>query len=67
MSWADLQAKFPELQPIRGVPLLFNIFGCGLMFYGGHEEDLEYHTVVKTRYLCIVFIPLMALGSYRMG
>jgi tetratricopeptide (TPR) repeat protein len=67
VNWEDLQAKFPELRPVSGVPLLFNIFGCGLIFYGGREEDPDYHTVVKTRYLCVVGIPLLALGSYRMG
>jgi hypothetical protein len=67
MSWEDLRAKFPELQPISRVPLLVNIFGCGLILYGGRDEDPDFGTVVKTRYLCILGIPLLALGAYRMG
>ena len=67
MSWADLSAKFPELQPINGVPLLGNIMGCGLILYGGRDPDPDYGTVVRTRYLCVLGIPLLALGAYRMG
>ena len=67
MSWADLSAKFPELQPINGVPLLGNIIGCGLILYGGRDPDPDYGTVVRTRYLCVLGVPLLALGAYRMG
>ncbi len=63
--WDDLRSKFPELQPVSGVPLLFNIFGCGLILYGRRNEDAETQTFVRTRYFCILFIPLLALGAYR--
>jgi hypothetical protein len=67
MSWEELTAKFPELQPVSRVPLLGNIFGCGLILYGGRDQDPDFGTVIKTRYLCAFYIPLLALGAYRMG
>jgi hypothetical protein len=65
MTWDDLRARFPELQPVDGVPWLGSLFGCGLMMYGGHDPDPDYGTVLRTRYLCVLGIPLLCLGSYR--
>jgi tetratricopeptide (TPR) repeat protein len=67
MTWDDLRARFPELEPVSGVPWLGNLCGCGLMMYGSREDDPEFRTFVKTRYFCIFGIPLLSLGSYRMG
>jgi tetratricopeptide (TPR) repeat protein len=67
MTWDDLRTRFPELEPVDGVPWLGNIMGCGLMMYGNREDDPEFGTFVKTRYFCILGIPLLSFGSYRMG
>lgn len=67
MTWDELRFRYPELQPINGMPALFNIYGCGLLMYGARDEDPELSTFVKTRYLCVFGIPLLALGSYRVA
>jgi hypothetical protein len=67
MTWDELQMRFPELRPLKAVPLLFNLLGCGLLLYGARDEDAETSTAVKTRYLCLFGIPLLALGSYRVA
>ena len=67
MNWDDLHSRFPELEPINRVPLLGQLFGCGLILFGGRDEDPEFGTIVRTRYLCVLFIPILALGAYRMA
>jgi tetratricopeptide (TPR) repeat protein len=47
--------------------MLGNFFGCGLIMYGDRDRDHELPTFVKTRYFCILGIPLLALGSYRVA
>ena len=32
-----------------------------------YDEDPETRTLIRTRYLCVLFFPVLALGSYRMG
>src|SRR3954447_25191946 len=65
MTWDELRARFPELQPVDGVPWLGSLFGCGLIMYGGHDPDPDEGTFLRTPYLCVLGIPLLCLGSYR--
>jgi tetratricopeptide (TPR) repeat protein len=62
----DLNAKFPDLRPIRSVPPVFELFGCGLLLYGQRDEDEETGSFVRTHYVCLLYVPLLALGAYRM-
>ncbi len=67
MSPIDLNAKFPELRPIRSVPSLWSVNGCGLFFYGRRDDDLETGSYIQSHCLCLVGIPILALGAYRVA
>jgi hypothetical protein len=67
MSEIDLESKFPEMRPISGVPSLWTIHGCGLSVYGHRDFDEETYTYVKTRFFCLLMIPLVAIDAYRVA
>ena len=67
MSDFDLEHKFPDLKPIRTSPSLFTINGFGLSVYGARDHDEETNTYVKTHCVCALFIPVLALGAYRVS
>jgi tetratricopeptide (TPR) repeat protein len=67
MSDFDLESKFPDLRPIRSAPSLFSVNGCGLNVYGSRDFDEETGTYVKTRCICLLFIPLVALDAFRVA
>ena len=64
MADVDLSARFPELRPTR-TPPLYNLFGCGLILYGQRDFDLETESFVQTLWLCVLYVPIIALRSYR--
>lgn len=64
---ADLRRKFPKMKLTKGAPTLFTLNGCGLGMYGRRNFDDETGTYLKTRWLCLVFVPLIALGTYSRG
>ena len=61
----QLRMKFPQLTPIKTTPRLFRMNGCGMSVYGKRDYDAETQTYVKTYAICVLFIPLIALGAYR--
>lgn len=61
----ELRHKFPQLQLIKRKPVLRTINGFGLSVYGQRDWDPETRTYVKTHCLCALFIPVLALGAYR--
>ncbi len=67
MSPIDLNAKFPELRPIESVPRLWSVNGCGLIFYGRRDDDEETGSYIQTHCVCLVGIPILALGAYRVA
>ena len=67
MSDIDLEAKFPDLKPLARPPMLGRVLGIGLTLYGSRDHDDETGTFVKTRYLNVLGIPLLALDAYRIG
>jgi hypothetical protein len=64
---ADLyfRTKYPEMRPVRAVPWLFTMHGVGAMMYNERDRDPATGTFVKTHCLCILFVPVLALGAYR--
>lgn len=64
---AQLEERFPEMQPGSGAPTLFLINGCGLTCYGARDRDPETSTYVKTQVLALVLVPLLALRAYRVA
>jgi hypothetical protein len=59
------RTKYPEMRPVRSTPWLFNVHGIGAGFYGERDRDPPTGTYVKTHCLSIVFVPVLALGAYR--
>jgi predicted negative regulator of RcsB-dependent stress response len=67
MSPIDLNAKFPELRPIRSVPRLWSVNGCGLLFHGRRDSDEETGSYIQSHCVCLLGIPILALGAYRVA
>jgi len=68
-SSAELEWKrrFPAMRPLKSPPLLFRLNGCGLGMYGKRALDPETGTYIKTRCLCLLFVPVLPLDSYRVA
>jgi tetratricopeptide (TPR) repeat protein len=65
MDDSELCMRFPHLQPIDRPPALGSIFGIGTALYGHHDFDEDTNTCVKVRCLCVLGIPLLCVGAYR--
>jgi hypothetical protein len=59
--------RFPEMRPISAPPSLSTVNGIGTMAYGRRDYDPETYTYVKTRYFTLLYIPVLALGAYRVA
>ncbi len=63
----DLSSRFPNLRPIRSAPSLSTVNGIGCTVYGSRDHDPETGTYVKTHWFTFFFIPVFALGAYRVA
>lgn len=61
------ESKFPDMKPVNSPPSLWTVNGIGLTIYGARDFDQETGTYVKTHFLAVVFVPLLALGAYRVA
>ena len=61
-----LAKKFPELQSGKK-PGLGSVNGIGTTLVGERDHDSETGTYVTTHCVCILFIPVFALGAYRVA
>jgi tetratricopeptide (TPR) repeat protein len=59
--------RFPEMQPIEGPPGLSRIAGTGCMMLGSRGHDPASGTCVKTLFLTVFFLPVLALRAYRVA
>jgi tetratricopeptide (TPR) repeat protein len=66
MDDQSLTARFPDLEPGRQ-PTLGNVYGIGSVLVGRRDFDADTGTYVKTNSLAIFFIPLVAIGAYRVA
>jgi len=62
---SSLREKFPNMRPITKAPPLATFNGFGLSVYGRRDFDEETGSYVKTHCICALFIPLVAVGAYR--
>ena len=53
------------MRPVRSAPWLFFIHGIGAGLYNERDRDPATGTVVKTHCLCFIFVPILALGAFR--
>jgi hypothetical protein len=63
----DLEERFPDLRLINSPPSLGSINGVGTAVYGGRDHDEETGTYITTQVITILFIPVLALGAYRVA
>jgi len=63
----DIRDRFPYLKPIKRPPSLFRFNGFGVGMYGKRDVDAETQTYVKTHCLSLLWIPVIALGAYRVA
>ncbi len=63
----SLRQKFPELRPVKRKPALATVNGIGFSMFGSRDHDAETRTYVKTHCLCFIFVPLIAIGAYRVA
>jgi hypothetical protein len=63
----ELDSKFPDMRPVSRAPSLSTFNGIGLSVYGARDYDQETGTYVKTHCLCLLFVPVLALGAYRVA
>ncbi|MDB6024181.1 MAG: hypothetical protein JWM68_404 [Verrucomicrobiales bacterium] len=63
----NLSEKFPKMRPIGSTPSLFTLNGIGAKVYGRRDYDLETNTYVTTHCFCVLFIPIFAMGAYRVA
>lgn len=55
------------MKPLKRKPFLFTLNGFGFSMYGRRKYDQETHTYIATHYLTLLFVPVFALGSYRVA
>jgi hypothetical protein len=65
MSNEYLAQKFPNMRPITSAPSLSTVNGIGMQLIGRRDFDEETKSYVATHALCILFIPLIPIGAYR--
>jgi tetratricopeptide (TPR) repeat protein len=63
----ELEQRFPNMRPIRSMPTLSTVNGIGCMLIGGRDHDPETGTYIKTHAFCLLFVPLLNLGAYRVA
>lgn len=63
----SLEQRFPEMRLISSPPPLASINGIGATVYGSRDFDRETGTYVTTHFFTVVFVPVFALGAYRVA
>lgn len=61
----SLHDRFPWMRPIDQVPTLFRVLGTGTTMIGRRDHHAETNTYVSTHCFTLLFVPLLALGTYR--
>ncbi|TNE45513.1 MAG: hypothetical protein EP343_26725 [Deltaproteobacteria bacterium] len=61
----ELRQLFPKMRPVNSAPSMFTINGVGLSVYGKRDVHPPTGSYIKTHCICVLFIPLIALGAYR--
>jgi len=59
--------RFPEMRWVETVPPMNMVSGFGFTLLGERGRDPQTNTFVTTVYLCVLFIPVFAFGSYRVA
>ncbi|HVT80888.1 MAG TPA: hypothetical protein VHM90_09540, partial [Phycisphaerae bacterium] len=65
MAEIDLQAKFPNLRPVKKAPTMHMINGIGTRVYGERDRDAETGAYLTTLCFCVLMVPIVAIRAYR--
>ncbi len=57
--------RFPDMKPVKSPPILYTINGVGFTVYGNRDHDPMTNTYVITHFFTIFFVPIFAIGAYR--
>src|SRR5262245_39032608 len=63
----ELFERFPDMEPVDEQPSLSSVNGIGLAMYGQRDFDELTGTYVKTHWFALLFIPIVAVGAYRVA
>src|SRR5262245_46759248 len=63
----DLQRRFPDMQPVSSPPSLYTVYGIGPCVSVSLDVYPETGTYIKTHWICFLFLPLVAIGAYRVA
>ena len=61
----DQSNEFVNMKPISKPPSMFTYNGMGATVYGRRDFDPQSQTYIKTHVICLLFVPFLAIGSYR--
>jgi hypothetical protein len=67
MADHDFDEKFHDLRPLRSAPPLERAAGCGFGLYGRRDFDPDTGSYVKTYFFSLLYLPVIALGAYRVA
>lgn len=65
MGDIDLEQRFPDMNAAKRSPALFQWNGIGFALHGRRDPDPDTGTFVATHWLTFLWVPLLALGAYR--
>lgn len=63
----DPQDRFPGMKALTKAPSLGGELGVGLSLVGRRDYDPETDTFVATHCFTVLFVPVLALGAYRVA
>jgi len=63
----ERRRRFPDMTPITAPPSLASINGIGTQLNGRRDFDADTGTYVATQTFAVVFVPLIAVGAYRVA
>ena len=66
-SEIPLEQRFPDMKPMGGTPALFRLNGFGLAMAGKRGFDPNTGTYIKSHVITALWIPIFALGAYRVA
>ena len=61
----DLFKLFPEMKPVEKAPTMFSINGFGLSMAGRRDGHAKTRSYIKNHVITLLFIPVIAIGAYR--
>ena len=65
MDELDLKGRYGQMEPISKMPFLGSFLGCGFQFSATYEHDDEIASFLTNHSFCLLTVPILHLGAYR--